>query len=246
MRIDPVLPDPKPSMSLSRIRIVLCDTRHPGNIGAVARAMKTMGMCDLRLVRPARFPHGDASRLAVGAIDVIDRARVELDLADAIAGCAQVYGTGSRARKLAVRTLTPRAMAAEIASISAPLALVFGGEEAGLANADLELCTARVEIPADRSFASLNLAAAVQVLCYECRIAAIAPAPTHAPPPAPREAFEHLITAFDLALAESGYYDNKNPRLAIDALRRLLQRARPSKAELQMLRGMLGRLAPPR
>ncbi len=233
-------------MNLAHIRVVLCDTRHPGNIGAVARAMKTMGLGDLRLVRPARFPHGDASRMAVGAIDVIDRARVELDLADAIAGCTRVYGTGSRPRKLALRTISPRAMAADIADGQAPVALVFGGEEAGLGNADLELCTARVEIPADPAFASLNLAAAVQVLCYECRIAALAG--THPPPtpPAPREAFEHLITAFDGALAASGYYDNKNPRLAIDSLRRLLQRAAPSRAELQMLRGMLARLAPPR
>jgi tRNA (cytidine32/uridine32-2'-O)-methyltransferase len=229
-------------MNLDHIRVVLCDTRHPGNIGAVARAMKTMGLTDLRLVRPARFPHGDASRLAVGAIDVIDRARVEIDLADAIAGCTRVYGTGSRPRRLAIPTLAPRAMAAEIAATEADVALVFGGEESGLGNTDLSACTARVEIPADPGFASLNLAAAVQVLCYECRLAGLASPPATRRRTAPLEAFEHLMTAFDHALEDCGYYANKNPRLALDALRRLLHRAAPDRAELQMLRGMLARL----
>lgn len=232
-------------MSLSRIRIVLCDTRHPGNIGAVARAMKTMGLSDLRLVRPARFPHGDASRLAVGAIDVLDSARVELDLAEAIAGCALVYGSSARPRKLGLRTLSPRRMAEEVADSAGPVAIVLGGEEAGLANADFTRCTARVEIPADPAFPSLNLAAAAQLLCYELRVAMLARSTPPSQQPAPVEAFEHVLGAFDRALERSGYYANKNPALALDALRALLRKARPSRAELQLLRGILARLAPP-
>lgn len=230
---------------LPRVRIVLCDTLEPGNIGAAARAMKTMGLADLRLVRPQQFPHGSANRLAVSAGDVLERAQVSPGLAAAIAGCAAVYGVSARQRRIPLRRVWPREAAREVLAVDGEVALVFGGEEAGLANEDLALCGARIEIPSDPGCRSLNLAAAVQLVCYELRLAALDARRPAAVEYAPTEAFEQMIAALDQTLDQSGWYANKNRTLALDRLRRLLQRARPDRAEVQLLRGAIERMRRP-
>lgn len=230
-------------MILERVRIVLCDASEPANIGAAARAMRTMGLSDLRLVRPRQFPHASASRLAANAIDVLDAARVHALLADAVAGCTAVYGVSARERRVPLRRLWPREGARELLAVAGELALVFGGEDAGLSNDDLALCSARIEIPSDPGCRSLNLAASVQLLAWELRLAALDGARPAPAPQAPPAQFEALVAALDAALLDAGFYANKNRELALAKLRRLLQRARPDRGELQLLRGMIARLA---
>lgn len=230
---------------LPQVRIVLCDTLEPANIGAVARAMKTMGLAELRLVRPQQYPHGSANRLAVSAGDVLERAQVEPDLAAAIAGCTAVYGVSARQRRIPLRRVWPREAAREVLTVAGEVALVFGGEEAGLGNADLALCGARIEIPSDPACRSLNLAAAVQLVCYELRLAALDAQRPAAVEYAPTEAFDQMLGALDDALLQAGWYANKNRALALEKLRRLLQRARPDRAEVQLLRGAIERLRQP-
>ena len=230
---------------LPQVRIVLCDTLEPGNIGAVARAMKTMGLADLRLVRPQQYPHGSAIRLAVSAGDVLERAQVEPDLATAIAGCTAAYGVSARQRRIPLRRLWPREAAREVLAVAGDVALVFGGEEAGLGNEDLSLCGARIEIPSDPACRSLNLAAAVQLVCYELRLAALDARRPATVEYAPSEAFDEMLGALDETLQQAGWYANKNRALALEKLRRLLQRARPDRGEVQLLRGAIERLRRP-
>lgn len=230
---------------LPQVRIVLCDTLEPGNIGAVARAMKTMGLADLRLVRPQQYPHGSANRLAVSAGDVLERAQVEPDLATAIAGCTAAYGVSARQRRIPLRRLWPREAAREVLAVAGDVALVFGGEEAGLGNEDLSLCGARIEIPSDPACRSLNLAAAVQLVCYELRLAALDARRPATVEYAPSEAFDEMLGALDETLQQAGWYANKNRALALEKLRRLLQRARPDRGEVQLLRGAIERLRRP-
>jgi len=232
--------------ALARIRIVLVDTLEPGNIGSAARAMKTMGLSELALVRPARFPHESARRMAVSAADVLERACVHAELHTALADCHHVYAVSARQRKLAVPIGFPRQIAPEVlaAAANGNVALVFGGEEAGLNNADLELCATLVQIPSDPRCRSLNLAAAVQLIAYELRLASLgddwqAPSLKQA---APVEQFEGLISAIDAALADASFYANKNRELANARLRRIFQRAQLNADEIKMLRGAIARL----
>src|SRR5690606_38535701 len=176
----------------ARLRIVLVGTQHPGNIGSAARAIKTMGLRELVLVAPERFPHADAAAMAAGAGDVLDAARRVPTLAEAVADCRLVLGCTARSRRIALEELLPREAAARAVATAAapagtPAALVFGRERTGLDNHELQLCHAAVTIPADPDYSSLNLAAAVQVLCYEVRLAMLglqdAVAPAHAPAP---------------------------------------------------------------
>jgi tRNA (cytidine32/uridine32-2'-O)-methyltransferase len=232
-----------PGLALSRIRIVLCDTLEPANIGAAARALKTMGLSRLVLVRPQQYPHASANRLAVSAGDVLDRALVCATLGDAVAGCHAVFGVSARQRRIPLRVLDPRAMAPVATALAtvAEIAIVFGGEEAGLGNDDLLLCDTLVQIPSDPGCRSLNLAAAVQLVAWELRMAHLAATAPVRPPRqgAPVEAFEELLGALDASLLGAGYYANKNRGLALEKLRRILQRADLDRAEIQMLRGVL-------
>ena len=232
--------------ALSRIRIVLCDTLEPANIGAVARAMKTMGLARLTLVRPKQFPHGMAVRLAVSANNLLDSAVVVAELADAVAGCHAVYGVSARQRKIPVRVLSPREMAAPAVATAgaADIAVVFGGEEAGLSNVDLLLCDTLIQIPSDPQCRSLNLAASVQLIAYELRMALLAyTAPARAPrSDAPIQTFEDLMAALDGLLLGSGYYGNKNRELTLEKLRRILQRADLGQDDIRMLRGVIAQL----
>jgi len=153
------------------LRIVLCRPSHPGNIGAAARAMKTMGIGDLRLVAPPRPPASQDEWMATHAADVLAAARTHATLAEAIADCAAAFALTARPREWSPQVLDLRAAAARAAAIDAPVAFVFGNESAGLTNEELFACQFLVHIPADPAFSSLNLAQAVQVACYELRLA---------------------------------------------------------------------------
>lgn len=240
---------------LNRLRIVLVGTQHPGNIGAAARAMKTMGLEDLRLVQPQRFPDPEAKARASGAIDILEAAQVHDSLADAVADCVQVIGSSARSRKLAWPQLDPRKCGVALleAATDGPVALVFGRERTGLTNAELDLCTAAVTIPANPDYSSLNLAAAVQVLSYEVRASALAgmapgsagsAAPAEEAPPATHAELERLYEHLQTVLAARDFLDRHNPEHLMRRLRRLYGRTGLDRNEVQILRGMLTALAP--
>lgn len=232
---------------LPPIRVVLVGTQHPGNIGAAARAMKTMGLAELVLVAPERFPHAQASALAAGADDVLAAARVLDTPAAAIADCGYVLGCTARARHVALPELSPRAAAEAILAraTASPVALLFGRENSGLSNEELMLCHAAVHIPANPDYSSLNLAAAVQVLCYELRMAALAAAPSlpvavdvddEAAAHADLEQwFAHLARTLDAI----DFHKGRSPDMVMQRLRRLFLRAAPSRRELRVLHGIL-------
>jgi tRNA (cytidine32/uridine32-2'-O)-methyltransferase len=229
------------SRLLSRVRVVLVEPQHPGNIGAAARAMKTMGLVDLALVKPEKFPHPDAAAMAVGATDLLDRAALYEDLRAATAGCGLVVGCSARLRSLPHNTRTPRELAERLArEIGGRVALVFGSERVGLSNDDLEICHELVSIPANPEFRVLNLAAAVQILCYELRLAeapGLAGVPEHVPVDQ-REMelfFEHL----ERVLVQLKFLNPKHPRQLMRRLRRMYGRAVPDENEMHILRGIL-------
>jgi TrmH family RNA methyltransferase len=240
-------PDP-----LSGIVIVLCGTQHPGNIGSAARAMLTMGLARLRLVRPHRFPHEQASAMASSAQSVLDNAQCFDSLEAAVEDCAYVIGSSSRRRYLGDEPLSPTETAETLLDSSASggqVALVFGCERTGLTNEELDRCTRLTTIPANPAYPSLNLAAAVQVYCWELRRAAIA-APRialkadpdwmggrFAPPTA--EQMEQFYEHLERVLLATGFLDPRNPRLLTRRLRQLFNRARPDSNELNILRGIL-------
>ena len=173
---------------LDKIRVVLVNTSHPGNIGGAARAMKNMGLKSLVLVDPIKYPHPDANSRAAGADDILESAKVVATLEQALEGCSVVLGTSARDRRIPWPLLDPREAAGTClqmwqADQEAGIALVFGRESAGLTNAELQRCQYHIHIPADPEFSSLNLAAAVQVLSYEVRMAWLKETeqPTHMP-----------------------------------------------------------------
>jgi TrmH family RNA methyltransferase len=159
-------------MSLSQIRIVLVNTTDPGNVGAAARAMKTMGLRELYLVEPKSFPHVNASVRASNAIDVLAEATIVDDLSSAVQDCHLVLGASTRVRELNWVSLTPRIAAEKITiKTNQKVAIVFGRERCGLTNKELQRCHFQINIPANPDYSSLNLAAAVQIVCYELRLA---------------------------------------------------------------------------
>src|SRR5688572_7763914 len=149
------------------MRIVLCRPSHPGNIGAAARAMKTMGITDLRLVQPERFPAKEAEWMATHAVDVLEQAKVVSTLAEAISDCAAAFALTARPREWSPQVLDVRAAAARALSLDDRVAFVFGSESAGLTNEEMFACQHLVHIPANPGASSLNLAQAVQVVAYE-------------------------------------------------------------------------------
>ena len=233
--------------SLSRIRIVLVGTTHPGNIGAVARAMCNMALARLYLVRPKFFPHEEASARAAGADALLDSAVVCDTLAAAVGDCTLVIGASVRERSIELPPLDPPACAQHALSHAAhgDVALVFGPEHSGLSNADLDLCQRRVVIPSNPAFPSLNLAAAVQVLTYELyrRAAGAPPAAASAAgplsPPASHEQVERLYEHLEQVLEQIGFLRTSNPQRGMRRLRALVNRAAPDQNEVQILRGIL-------
>jgi tRNA/rRNA methyltransferase len=219
---------------------------HPGNIGAAARAMWTMGVAQLTLVAPRRFPDADAVALASGATAVLDAARVVTSLADALAGCVRAIGLSARPREFAGRVLPVRA-AAELAVADArdgDVALVFGTEMSGLSNDELAQCSIAATIPANPAYGSLNLGAAVQVACYELRIASTGGEVWSAPrfPLATHDEIEGLHAHAARTLVALRFLDPRLPRRLLPRLRRLFGRAGLEKEEVNILRGILARV----
>jgi tRNA (cytidine32/uridine32-2'-O)-methyltransferase len=234
-------------MSQARIRFVLVATSHPGNIGATARAMKTMGLTELVLVAPRFFPSDEATALAAGADDLLERARLVPTLAEAIADCHTVYGLTPKRRTVPLPEYTPREAAprafAEIADGN--VAFVFGTERIGLTNAEVERCHATVNIPADPAFDSLNLAQAVQVMAYELRLASGATLPPTHPvavaadeQPADAAQLERFFAHLGDTLYEIDFLKGRPAHTVLRRLRRLFLRARPSAREVATLRGV--------
>jgi len=226
------------------IRIVLVGTTHPGNIGAVARAMKNMGLSDLRLVNPRHFPHEDATARASGASDILDGAVVVESLDQALTDCVYVAGASARSRTINWPSMGPRDCAERMIRESAngKVACVFGPEKTGLHNDDLDLCHTLLTIPTDPGFSSLNLAMAVQVLTYEIRVASMlneGPAFDVEAPPATSEEMEHFYDHLEQVLRDIQFLDPENPRHLMRRMRRLYIRARPDKNEVNILRGIL-------
>jgi tRNA/rRNA methyltransferase len=230
-------------MALHRIAVVLSRTSHPGNIGAAARAMKTMGLADLRLVAPRRFPDPEAVALAAGGADVLEGARVVRSLKEALDDCVLAVGFTARSRELPLPAAAVRAAAREVVAATAGgrVALVFGNETSGLSNEELGHCQRTATIPSSEAYPSLNLAAAVQIACYEVALAASEPSPasTRAHAPATGEDLEALFAHFEAAMRASGYLDPKRPGRLMERLRRLFGRARLERSEVKALRGML-------
>ena len=228
---------------LDHIRIVLCQTSHPGNIGAAARAMKTMGLSRLYLVRPRKFPHAESYALASGATDVLENIVVCETLEQALQGCSLVIGLTARKRELSHEAISPREAAAEALAIAASqeVALVFGGETNGLSNEELILCQRLTHIPANPEYSSLNLAAAVQVLAYELHMAAeAAPQITSKRLQlATHDEVEGFYVHLEQTLIDIGFLDPALPKRLMSRLRRLFTRARLQKEEVNILRGIL-------
>ncbi len=239
-----------PLAALADVRIVLVETSHPGNIGAVARAMKNMGLGRLVLVNPGRFPHADATARASGADDVLAAAKVTDSLEAAVADCHLVVGASARSRTIPWPVMESRACAGRMlaaAGAGEAVALVMGREKSGLTNAELERCHVHVHIPANPDYPSLNLGAAVQVLAYELRMCALA-ADDALPagevlerdqPLATSAELEGLYEHFARALAILDFYDPDNPRQLMRRLRRLFNRAQLDRMEVNILRGIL-------
>lgn len=226
------------------IRIVLVGTTHPGNIGAVARAMKNMGVTELALVEPRHFPHAKATARASGAIDVLENAAVFDTLAEAIEDCVFVAGASARARAINWPCLEPRDCAVELLekNQAGNVAAVFGPEKYGLTNAHLDLCDTLLTIPTNPDFSSLNLAMAVQVLTYELRVAGLQGKPVRYEPDAPLATsaeLEHFYAHLEQVLTDLRFLDPDNPRHLMRRLRRLFIRAAPDKNEVNILRGIL-------
>ena len=229
---------------------MLVDTSHPGNIGATARAMKTMGLRDLALVRPKHFPSDEATARAAGADDVLVSARVHEDLAAAIADCGWVVGASARLRTITVPIVDPREAAAEVwrRLRQNRVAVLIGPEQSGLTNDDLARCQQLVHIPTNPEFSSLNLAMAVQVLCYELRMAARNRAPPAGPVSDSRLAtaaeLEHLHEHLERLLTESEFLHPAHQKQVKLKLRRIFHKATLEYNELNILRGALTSLDP--
>jgi TrmH family RNA methyltransferase len=236
----------KDASAAEHVHVVLVGTTHPGNIGAVARAMKTMGFASLRLVNPKVFPSAEVTALAAGADDVLYATRVFDSLSAAIADCGVVLATSARVRGIPWPELDAEAGAAalvERARQAVHCALVFGRESSGLSNEELELCQGMIRIPANPEFSSLNIASAVQLICYELRKSLhgrVAPAdPERVIPPATAEQMERLHEHLAGTLAQIGFLDPDDPRRLPHRLRRLFNRAAPDQNEYNILRGIL-------
>lgn len=230
--------------SLDNIRIILIGTTHPGNIGAVARAMKTMGVQQLYLVNPKRFPDALATERAANAFDILEKAKVVSSLAEALENCKLIYGTSARMRALEwpSQELRPAAKQALQESSDSQVAFVFGREHSGLTNEELELCHYQIQIPANPEYSSLNLAAAVQIICYELRVAWLANidhTPSETMDWATSEEIELYYQHLEQVLLLINFIKPGLSGQVIPRLRRLFSRTRIDTRELNILRGIL-------
>lgn len=236
-----------PLERMGRVRVVLVETTHPGNIGAVARAMKVMGLSRLYLVNPKIFPSAQATARAAGADDLLVNAVICGSLEKALGGCVLVIGATARGRRLEWPVGTPREAAAwtDAATWQGDVAVVFGRENCGLSNAELDTCQRVVRIPTSAGFQSLNIAQAVQICAYEIRLALedtsasmskLAPA---SDPPATAEQLDGLLGHAVDVMQDVGYLAPTRPKLLKRRLRRLFSRSALQHSEVQILRGFL-------
>jgi TrmH family RNA methyltransferase len=230
---------------LSRIRVVLINTTHPGNIGATARAMKVMGLSKLHLVTPGKFPDAEATALASGADDLLQHAQVHETLESALENCGLVLGTSARLRSLSMPQFDART-AAQQAVAEVPqheVALLFGRERYGLTNEEMQRCNWLVHINANPEYSSLNLAQAVQVLSYELRMAAMGEQkPSAGLPerePVDGMQMERFFQHLEQTLLDIQFLNPAQPKKLMMRLRRLFNRARPDQNEINILRGIL-------
>ncbi len=232
----------------SKIRMVLVNTTHPGNIGGAARAIKNMGLTELYLVQPREFPAPRAVWRAAGARDILTNVKVVESLDEAIAGCGLVVGTSARERRIPWPLINPRECGEKIWSEAAShdVALLFGREDRGLTNSELQKCHYHVHIPSNPDYSSLTLATAVQVLAYEALLAMLQD--DNGVLPSMHEWDQPLATADELELfhhhlaetmATLKFYDPDNPKQLLTRMRRLFNRTRMDKMEVSMLRGLL-------
>lgn len=240
---------------LDRIRIVLIGTSHPGNIGATARAMHNMGLSELALVAPrCEAVTSESVSRASGADHLVHAARNVTTLEEAVADCTWVVGASARSRTLSWPMITPRELGQRLpAELNRQeydghkprMALIFGREDSGLSNAELQRCHTHVHIPTNPDFSSLNLAAAVQLLAYECRLAALSTQPMESAdevsgePLASHMDLERYFEHLERTLIHIGFHDPALPRQLMARLRRFTLRARPERMELNILRGIL-------
>jgi len=230
--------------ALDRVRVVLSHTSHPGNIGAAARAMKTMGLSRLYLVNPKFFPHPDAQALATGAAGMLDNAVVTDSLDAALADTVMAVAVTARHRNLSHEVVTCRQACEKVVqeTTHGDVALVFGTERSGLTIDEVGKCQLIATIPADDSYASLNLAQAVQVFAYELRMAM---AITHETRPettielAEHADVERFYEHLEQVLYQTEFLNPDQPNRLMQRLRRLFARARLEKDEVSILRGIL-------
>jgi tRNA (cytidine32/uridine32-2'-O)-methyltransferase len=228
-----------------RVRFVLVRTSHPGNIGAAARAIRTMGFDRLVLVAPHKYPHAEATAMAAGADDVLEKIVVVPTLAQAIADCSFVLGCTARRRGVSLPEIAPREAAARVreAATMGEVAIVFGNERTGLENEELMRCHLAVHIPADPDYSSLNLAQAVQVLAYELRLAQLQARPLDdagpkSDPPATAEQMEYFFGHLFQTLVDIDFHKGRSPVTIEQRLRRLFQHANLDQREVRILRGI--------
>lgn len=235
------------SFDLKQVRIVLVNPSHPGNIGATARAMKNMGLSELYLVDPLKFPDPQAVARASGADDILDKAKVVTSIQDAVMGCERILGTSARERRLEQPLLSPEECAREvIKNARQKTAILFGRESVGLMNHEISLCHAHIVIPTAPDFSSLNLAQAVQIICYALHCAAI----TGKEPPTMAETrelasaekvlgfYEHL----QKTLIDIKFLNPAQPKMLMQRLQRLFNRATLDTTEINILRGVLNKI----
>ena len=237
-------------MPLNRIRIVLVEPSHGGNIGGCARAMKNMGLTRLVLVAPQGFPGAEASARAAGADDVLAQAQVCATLDEAIANCQLVVGASARARRIAWPNLEPHLAARKLvdAATEQEVAVLFGRERTGLSNDELDRCQILVNIPANPEFSSLNLACAVQVIAYEIRRASmvdstaansVGTAEMLGEPLATSAEVQQFYQHLEQVMTQTGFLDPDNPRLLMRRIARLYNRVQLTSNEVNILRGIL-------
>ncbi len=230
---------------LARIRIVLINTTHPGNIGATARAMKVMGLSSLHLVTPKIYPSAEATAMASGADDVLQHAVVHESLDSALAGCPLVLGTSARLRSLPMPMIDARRAANQALAESETheVAVLFGRERYGLVNEEMQRCQFLVNIPSNPDYSSLNLAQAVQIIAYELRVAAQGFSDISVQPPdwepVDDQQMEGLFEHLERTLLDLRFLNPKQPKKLMMRLRRLFNRARPDQNEINILRGIL-------
>ncbi|MBL1141659.1 MAG: RNA methyltransferase [Proteobacteria bacterium] len=230
-----------------KTRIVLIGTTHPGNIGAAARAMKTMSQEKLYLVSPKTFPSAEATARATGADDILASATVCASLKEAISDCDLVIGTSARTRSLPWPMQTPRECAETVSDNKySSVALVFGRENSGLSNEELELCNLVMQIPTNAEYSSLNLASAVQIICYELYLLAGCEIKNETDEDnsalVSQDKIEMFYQHLEKCLIDIDFYDIDNPRLLMHRMRRLFNRTQLEENECNILRGILSKV----